>query len=99
MPSNKRTSGRQPIVEQDTPEQTNGEQSPVEEPREVAPQPRSGDAGPPAGGSGAPPAPRTNANEDARRARGLNITDLKDKSIQQLTQIAKDLAVAGATST
>jgi transcription termination factor Rho len=29
--------------------------------------------------------------------RGLNITDLKDKSIQQLTQIAKDLNVAGAT--
>jgi transcription termination factor Rho len=32
---------------------------------------------------------------DSRR--GLNITDLKDKSIQQLTQIAKDLNVAGAT--
>src|SRR6185436_12226486 len=27
----------------------------------------------------------------------LNITDLKDKSIQQLTTIAKDLAVPGAT--
>ena len=95
MPSNKRTSGRQPIVEQDPPEQSNGEQAPVEEPPEVAPQPRGGDAGPPARGSDA--APRTNANEDARRARGLNITDLKDKSIQQLTQIAKDLTVAGAT--
>jgi transcription termination factor Rho len=32
---------------------------------------------------------------DSRR--GRNITDLKDKSIQQLTQIAKDLNVAGAT--
>src|SRR5687768_17634290 len=96
MPSNKRTSGRQPIVDQDTPEPTNGEQTPVEEPQAVAPQPR-GDAGPPARGSDAPPAPRVNANEDARRARGLNITDLKDKSIQQLTQIAKDLTVAGAT--
>jgi transcription termination factor Rho len=32
-----------------------------------------------------------------RRGQGLNITDLKDKSIQQLTQIAKDLNVAGAT--
>ena len=30
-------------------------------------------------------------------ATGLNITELKDKSIQQLTQIAKDLTVAGAT--
>src|SRR5262252_11114145 len=28
---------------------------------------------------------------------GLNITDLKDMSIQKLTQIAKDMAVAGAT--
>jgi transcription termination factor Rho len=31
------------------------------------------------------------------RRQGLNITELKDKSIQQLTQIAKDLNVAGAT--
>ena len=30
-------------------------------------------------------------------ARGLNITDLKDMSIQKLTQIAKDMNVAGAT--
>ena len=34
---------------------------------------------------------------EGRRGQGLNITELKDKSIQQLTQIAKDLAVAGAT--
>jgi transcription termination factor Rho len=32
-----------------------------------------------------------------RRPEGLNITDLKDMSIQKLTQIAKDLSVAGAT--
>ena len=32
-----------------------------------------------------------------RRGQGLNITELKDKSIQELTQIAKDLTVAGAT--
>ncbi len=32
-----------------------------------------------------------------RRGPGLNITELKDKSIQELTQIAKDLTVAGAT--
>jgi transcription termination factor Rho len=37
-----------------------------------------------------------NQSGDGRR-QGLNITELKDKSIQQLTQIAKDLAVAGAT--
>jgi transcription termination factor Rho len=37
--------------------------------------------------------------QDQRQARGpgLNINELKDKSIQQLTQIAKDLNVAGAT--
>jgi transcription termination factor Rho len=35
--------------------------------------------------------------QDQRRGPGLNITELKDKSIQQLTQIAKDLNVAGAT--
>jgi transcription termination factor Rho len=34
---------------------------------------------------------------EGRRGQGLNITELKDKSIQQLTQIAKDLNVAGAT--
>ena len=33
----------------------------------------------------------------ARAGEGLNITDLKDMSIQKLTQIAKDLNVAGAT--
>ena len=31
------------------------------------------------------------------RPPGLNITDLKDMSIQKLTQVAKDMAVAGAT--
>jgi len=38
-----------------------------------------------------------NHGGEGRRGQGLNITELKDKSIQQLTQIAKDLAVAGAT--
>jgi len=32
-----------------------------------------------------------------RAGEGLNITDLKDLSIQKLTQIAKDMTVAGAT--
>ncbi|HUR34428.1 MAG TPA: transcription termination factor Rho, partial [Vicinamibacterales bacterium] len=36
-------------------------------------------------------------SEEGRRGRGLNINDLKDKSIQQLTQIAKDKNVVGAT--
>src|SRR6185436_11084575 len=33
----------------------------------------------------------------ARTGERLNITDLKDMSIQKLTQVAKDLNVAGAT--
>jgi transcription termination factor Rho len=43
--------------------------------------------------------PEGGGRQDARQGRGpgLNITELKDKSIQQLTQIAKDLNVAGAT--
>jgi len=41
---------------------------------------------------GAPP-----AQGQRRPGEGLNITDLKDMSIQKLTQIAKDLTVGGAT--
>ena len=141
MPSNKRTSGRQPTIDNDTLEQPNGEQ-PAEQPRNDDPAPPSGGdtAAPPSGGDTAAPArggdaasaqpgsdaasaqrsgegasaprggegasaPRSGdaattprgGGEEARRGRGLNITDLKDKSIQQLTQIAKDLNVAGAT--
>jgi transcription termination factor Rho len=40
---------------------------------------------------------RGGGGEDGRREKGLNITELKDMSIQKLTQIAKDLNVAGAT--
>src|SRR4029078_6210095 len=129
MPSNKRSSGRQPIVENDMPEQTNGEQPPAEPALDTPAPPRGGEATATARGNEAVAAPRGNeaasrgneataasrssdaaaapprsdaatpprSNDDARRARGLNITDLKDKSIQQLTQIAKDLNVAGAT--
>jgi transcription termination factor Rho len=56
----------------------------------------------------APPAPSTPSPESSssepakpapprRPGEGLNITDLKDMSIQKLTQIAKDLNVGGAT--
>src|ERR1044072_9025186 len=44
----------------------------------------------------APPAEPVKAGPP-RRPEGLNITDLKDMSIQKLTQIAKDMNVAGAT--
>jgi len=40
-----------------------------------------------------PPQP----TQPRRPGEGLNITDLKDLSIQKLTQIAKDMTVAGAT--
>jgi transcription termination factor Rho len=46
----------------------------------------------------ATPEPPAAAAQPVRRpGEGLNITDLKDMSIQKLTQIAKDLAVGGAT--
>jgi transcription termination factor Rho len=66
--------------------------------------PRPPDAPPRAEGGQRQEAPRPEGaqrqhdhRQDQRRGQGLNITELKDKSIQQLTQIAKDLNVAGAT--
>src|SRR5690348_6216442 len=41
--------------------------------------------------------PSQEAPPQPKGPRGLNITDLKDMSIQKLTQIAKDMNVAGAT--
>src|SRR5438045_4324898 len=52
-------------------------------------------ADPPAS-SDAPSDP-TRSAAPRRPGEGLNITDLKDMSIQKLTQIAKDMNVAGAT--
>jgi transcription termination factor Rho len=54
-------------------------------------------------GSGRPDASTASSRADARgelaegRGRGLNISELKDMSIQKLTGVAKDLNVAGAT--
>jgi len=47
----------------------------------------------------APPPPQqaSQPQPQQQQQRGLNITDLKDMSIQKLTQIAKDLNVGGAT--
>ena len=127
MPSNKRSSGRQPIIENDTIDQPNGEAPAEPAGGESSPPPRGGEqAAAPKAPAEQPPAPRASEppsqrgtdggaapregggrsgeaggpptrQEEGRRGRGLNITDLKDKSIQQLTQIAKDLNVAGAT--
>ncbi|HXD17373.1 MAG TPA: transcription termination factor Rho [Vicinamibacterales bacterium] len=60
-----------------------------------APAPESAVAPPPAPAPPPPPAPPAPA--PARPS--LNINDLKDMSIQKLTQIGKDLNVAGATGT
>jgi len=109
MPTQKRSSARQaaasPAVAQESPQESL--------PAEVTPQQptAAGDteasapalASPPSAapsGSSAPPAPagqRPPQQPQRENRRGLNITDLKDKSIQQLTQIAKDLTVVGAT--
>src|SRR5204863_2790358 len=57
----------------------------------------------PRGGNGVPADPASDAADlaaaEAAASRGtrLNIGELKDMSIQKLTQIAKDLNVAGAT--
>jgi transcription termination factor Rho len=105
MPTtNKRSSARQPAepaarhespsdaVVAPTPER----EAPPAEAAPAAPPPVSGappQPPPPQPSQQAPPQP---PRQEARR-QGLNITDLKDKSIQQLTQIAKDLNVVGAT--
>ena len=53
---------------------------------------------PPADPPAAPgPPSETEKGAPSRRPDGLNITSLKDMSIQKLTQIAKDMTVAGAT--
>src|SRR5499427_6071685 len=53
-------------------------------------------APPPPTPTPAPP-PQPQAPPPSSRRDGLRITDLKDMSIQKLTQIAKDLSVGGAT--
>ena len=65
-------------------------------PAETAPPPQGGQ---PARGPAAGRASGTSGRQEGggRRGQGLNITELKDMSIQKLTQIAKDLTVAGAT--
>ena len=67
----------------------------------AAPAPKAAPAPPPAPppAPAAPsgPAPAAAGPPPAPRQERLNLADLKDKGIQELTQIAKDLAVQGAT--
>jgi transcription termination factor Rho len=80
----KRSSGRQPV---DPPA---ADPSNPETPAAVA-------AAPDAPAAQAPPAQGGEAPQKPKPAPSLNINDLKDMSIQKLTQVAKDLNVAGAT--
>jgi transcription termination factor Rho len=71
----------------------------------AAPAPTATPAAPAAATAAAPPAQRPpqqqgqqgQGGQGPRRGEGLNIGELKDMSIQKLTQIAKELNVAGAT--
>jgi transcription termination factor Rho len=83
----RRSSGRQPVEP--------AVADPVTEPQETgeAGTPPEGAAKPPAGGQ----APGEEAPRGGKPVSTLNINDLKDMSIQKLTQVAKDLNVAGAT--
>src|SRR5262245_1156328 len=91
MPNQKRKAPGSPQLQR----AENGADQPVavrESPAEAAPPaspPAAAQA--PAAGHAPPPQP------DPTKQNRLNITDLKDKSIQELTQIAKDLNVGGAT--
>src|SRR6184192_183067 len=93
MPNHKRNSGRQSSADQAVVVANNDPQT---DPSQSSPEAPAQQQAPPQQQQ-QPPAPQQQPREGGGRGRGLNITDLKDKSIQQLTQIAKDLNVAGAT--
>ncbi len=104
MPSNQKRQGAARTAH--APVQTD---SPPEQPRDATPPPPraaqleepqtpSPGAAQAAVSQPAPQPPQQQqAQQQQRPGRGLNITDLKDMSIQKLTQIAKDLNVGGAT--
>ena len=79
------------------PESTPAAQStpPQDAPPQSQPQAQQQQPPPPPQPPSQQPPPQQ--QQQRRAGQGLNITDLKDMSIQKLTQIAKDLTVAGAT--
>src|ERR1051325_6458617 len=92
-PNEPATSPDQPVQAPEAPEAPRA-------PQPQAPQAQAAPAPPPApaqGGQGQPPAPQNQQGQQSRRGEGLNIGELKEMSIQKLTQIAKELNVAGAT--
>jgi len=104
-PTNKRSSGRQ-TAEQAAARQTSTdtvvetpepEATPPQPPPQAAAAPATAPPAPPPAPTPQQPPPQNQQRQEGRRGQGLNITELKDMSIQKLTQIAKDLNVAGAT--
>src|SRR6266498_914164 len=89
-----------PIADAAAPAETaNSDQTAQSAPPPTTPESQAAPASPPQSQS-QPPAqqqPQQQPQQQRRAGQGLNITDLKDMSIQKLTQIAKDLTVAGAT--
>jgi transcription termination factor Rho len=94
----KRSSGRQPAepaVADQTPDTATATAPAATDQAPPAPAQAGGNGGGrPAAEAGGQPPPRPPQQKPAQT---LNINDLKDMSIQKLTQVAKDLNVAGAT--
>jgi transcription termination factor Rho len=84
--SSARTSGDQPQTPVAEPTTTTLD-TPGPDPAAAAPPPAAATAAAPAG----------QGQKPRRNGEGLNIGELKDMSIQKLTQVAKELNVAGAT--
>src|SRR6266498_1301602 len=89
-----------PIADAAAPAETaNSDQTAQSAPPPTTPESQAAPASPPQSQS-QPPAqqqPQQQPQQQRRAGQGLNITDLKDMSIQKLTQIAKDMDVPGAT--
>jgi transcription termination factor Rho len=88
-----------PPIETAPPEQQLSKAAAVQAPP-PAPPPQAAQPPPSSPPPQSSPQPQPAAQPHAPQRRpgeGLNITDLKDMSIQKLTQIAKDLTVGGAT--
>jgi transcription termination factor Rho len=98
MPNQKRKAARPPRSESmpPAPAEATPPDSAADVPRPVAVSPPAAPTPAPAPAAVAAPAPAAVAAPPPRQER-LNLADLKDKGIQELTQIAKDLAVQGAT--
>jgi transcription termination factor Rho len=98
MPTQKRKAARPPRSESmpSDPAEAPPPETAADAPRPVPVTPPPAPPPAPAAAAAAPPPPAAVAAPPPRQER-LNLADLKDKSIQELTQIAKDLAVQGAT--